>query len=105
MVAGMDIFRRHFAGYEDSFVIIGGAACERRAAGARACERTLTALVGGFSSVSAKGTLMACASQSSAALVARYRQPSSLFSVDENGRRERITSSSGPFFLSPLEIP
>lgn len=28
MVAGMEIFRRHFAGYEDSFVVIGGAACQ-----------------------------------------------------------------------------
>lgn len=28
MVVGMDIFRRHFAGYEDSFFIIGGAACD-----------------------------------------------------------------------------
>ena len=28
MVAGMDAFRRHFAGFEDSFVVIGGAACD-----------------------------------------------------------------------------
>jgi hypothetical protein len=28
MVTGMDIFRRHFAGFEESFVVIGGAACE-----------------------------------------------------------------------------
>lgn len=28
MVTGMDTFRRHFAGFEDSFVIIGGAACD-----------------------------------------------------------------------------
>jgi hypothetical protein len=28
MVIGMDIFRRHFAGMEDSFAIIGGAACD-----------------------------------------------------------------------------
>ena len=28
MVRGMPIFRRHFAGYEDSFVLIGGVACD-----------------------------------------------------------------------------
>lgn len=28
MVAGMDTFRRHFAGFENAFVIIGGAACD-----------------------------------------------------------------------------
>lgn len=28
MVKGLPIFRKHFAGYEDSFVIIGGVACE-----------------------------------------------------------------------------
>lgn len=28
MVIGMDTFRRHFAGFEDSFVVIGGAACD-----------------------------------------------------------------------------
>ena len=28
MVTGMDTFRRHFAGFEESFVIIGGAACD-----------------------------------------------------------------------------
>ena len=28
MVTGMDTFRRHFAGFEGSFVIIGGAACD-----------------------------------------------------------------------------
>lgn len=28
MVTGMDAFRAHFAGFEDSFVLIGGAACD-----------------------------------------------------------------------------
>jgi len=28
MVRGLSIFRKHFAGYEDSFVIIGGVACD-----------------------------------------------------------------------------
>lgn len=28
MVTGMNVFRRHFAGFEDSFVLIGGAACD-----------------------------------------------------------------------------
>lgn len=28
MVRGMPIFRKHFAGYEDSFVLIGGVACD-----------------------------------------------------------------------------
>ncbi len=28
MVNGMEIFRRYFAGYEDAFVLIGGAACD-----------------------------------------------------------------------------
>jgi hypothetical protein len=28
MVTGMETFRRHFAGFEDSFVLIGGAACD-----------------------------------------------------------------------------
>ncbi|MFH0908209.1 MAG: hypothetical protein V1929_05560 [bacterium] len=28
MVTGMATFRRHFAGYEDAFVVIGGAACD-----------------------------------------------------------------------------
>lgn len=28
MVTGMDTFRAHFAGFEDSFVLIGGAACD-----------------------------------------------------------------------------
>lgn len=28
MVTGLDTFRRHFAGYEDAFVLIGGAACD-----------------------------------------------------------------------------
>lgn len=28
MVTGMEQFRRHFAGYDESFVIIGGAACD-----------------------------------------------------------------------------
>lgn len=28
MVTGMDTFRRHFSGFEDSFVVIGGAACD-----------------------------------------------------------------------------
>lgn len=28
MVVGMEVFRRHFAGFEDSFVVIGGAACD-----------------------------------------------------------------------------
>lgn len=28
MVTGMEVFRRHFAGYEDSFALIGGAACD-----------------------------------------------------------------------------
>lgn len=28
MVSGMETFKRHFAGFEDSFVLIGGAACD-----------------------------------------------------------------------------
>lgn len=28
MVTGMETFKRHFAGFEDSFVLIGGAACD-----------------------------------------------------------------------------
>ena len=28
MVTGMEVFRLHFAGYEDAFVVIGGAACD-----------------------------------------------------------------------------
>jgi len=28
MVKGLDLFARHFAGFEDSFVLIGGAACD-----------------------------------------------------------------------------
>ncbi len=28
MVIGMDIFRRHFAGFEDAYFVIGGAACD-----------------------------------------------------------------------------
>ena len=29
MVVGMERFREHFRGYEDSFVLIGGAACDQ----------------------------------------------------------------------------
>ncbi|MEI6219359.1 MAG: hypothetical protein WCP86_10705 [bacterium] len=29
MVTGMDVFKRHFARFEDSFVLIGGAACDQ----------------------------------------------------------------------------
>ena len=28
MVAGMDIFREHFRGFADRYILIGGAACE-----------------------------------------------------------------------------
>lgn len=28
MVKGLDIFRKYFAGYEDQYVLIGGAACD-----------------------------------------------------------------------------
>lgn len=28
MVSGIDLFRRHFEGYQDCFVLIGGAACD-----------------------------------------------------------------------------
>ncbi len=28
MVRGMDLFREHFAGFEDRYVLIGGAACD-----------------------------------------------------------------------------
>ena len=29
MVTGMETFKRHFAGFKDSFVVIGGAACDQ----------------------------------------------------------------------------
>lgn len=40
MVTGMERFRQHFAGYEDAFVVIGGAACNEWFARAGARFRT-----------------------------------------------------------------
>ena len=28
MVKGIEVFRKHFAGYEDKYVLIGGTACD-----------------------------------------------------------------------------
>lgn len=33
MVKGLDTFRNHFAGYEEQYVLIGGAACDIVAVG------------------------------------------------------------------------
>ena len=40
MVTGMETFKRHFAGFEDSFVVIGGAACDEWFTRAGVCQES-----------------------------------------------------------------